>query len=101
MGDTLKRVFRILGIAMAITTIFLFAFMYVNAAFDIVKNATVLNVLAYIKEYACLATVGVVVLSFAFDKGLITFIIFAVVIAIIVIFGFFPSVADKIIYVIR
>lgn len=97
MGDTLKKFFSILGGLMAFLTIVAFAFILINAQFNLVHNEVVLQVLAYVQTYALIATVGITALEFASDKGIAVFVVTALLIAVVVIFTFLPGTKDVII----
>lgn len=97
MGSTLKKFFSILGGLMAFLTILALAVIFINAQFSFIHNETVLQVLAYVQTYALLATVGITALEFASDKGIVVFVVTALLVALVVIFSFLPNVRDVII----
>lgn len=97
MGIQLKKMFSILGGVMAFITIVALALLYINAQFTFINNVNVIKVLSYIKEYALIATVGIVALEFAANKGLIVFVVTVVLVAIVVIFSFLPGVQETLI----
>ena len=97
MGATLKKFFSILGGIMAFLTIVALAVIFINAQFNFIHNEIVLQVLAYIQTYALIATVGITALEFASDKGIVVFVVTALLIALVVIFSFLPNVKEVII----
>ena len=97
MGSTLKKFFSILGGLMAFLTILALAVIFINAQFNFIHNETVLQVLAYVQTYALLATVGITALEFASDKGIVVFVVTALLVALVVIFSFLPNVKEVII----
>jgi len=97
MGSTLKKFFSILGGIMAFLTIIALAIIFINAQWTFIHNEVVLQVLAYVKTYALIATVGITALEFSADKGIVVFVVTALLVALVVIFSFLPNVKDVII----
>ncbi len=92
-----KQILDVLGCIAAFITILTYVILCINAI-CISKNVTfipadsfVMNVLKVIQVYAPLVVVGIVGLEFIANKNLLFRIIFYILIALVVIFMFFPS----------
>ena len=81
---------------MAFLVILLLAFSFINAAFGITDNPTVLKIIAFTQTYAVIGVVAIVGLEFVIDKGLILTIIYLSLVAVVVIFSFLPDVQAQI-----
>ena len=91
LGRGLTKFFDIIGEILAVLTITLIAFLYINANFDFITDASLINLLTRIREYMILATIIVVGLEFSVKRNFLFFLIFAALSAVAVIFGFFPA----------
>lgn len=91
IGKKISKVLDILGEILAVLTIILIAFLYLNANFKFVEDASILNLLATIREYAILGTIIIVGLEFSVKRNILWFIIFCAIAAVAVIFSFFPE----------
>lgn len=76
----------------AFLTVFLIAFLFINDYAGFLAPSTTLNILKSIREIAIVAVVGLVGLEFAIKRGMVVFIIYAAVVAVAVVFMFFPNV---------
>lgn len=91
IGKKLSKVLDILGELLAVLTIMLIAFLYINAKFQFVKDISLLEMLTTIREYMILATIIVVGLEFSVKRNILWFIIFCALAAVAVVFSFFPE----------
>ncbi len=94
LGEKFEVVVDVITEIVAFFMVLLIAFMYLNYAIDlaIVDSVKALQVLETIKEFGTIIIVGLAGLQFALKRGLVVFIIYAAVIAFIVIMMFFPGV---------
>lgn len=87
-----KQIFDVIGCIAAVITILVYVVLCINATWTFIPESSfVMNVLKVIKTYAPLLVVGIVGLEFVANKHIVIRIIFYILIAIVVIFMFFPS----------
>lgn len=91
IGKPLTKVFDVLGEILAILTISLIVFLYLNANFKFVTDINTVNMLSTLREYMILGTIIIVGLEFSVKRSFIFFVIFAVIAAAAVVFSFFPE----------
>lgn len=91
VGRNLTKFFDIIGELLAVLTIMLIVFLYLNANFNFIGEASTVDILTKIREYMILGTIIIVGLEFSVKKSFIWFVIFMVLAAISVIFSFFPE----------
>jgi len=91
MGKSLTKFLDLLGEILAVLTIVLIAFLYINANFKFLTDTSILELLTTIREYAILGTVIIVGLEFSVKRSFMFFIVFAAIAAVAVVFSFFPS----------
>lgn len=101
LGHGVKRVLDIITSLLAFLTVLLFAFLYANAVFGFGIAEETISMLYLIREYMVLATIILVGLEFAVTKGFIFFIVYCAIAALVVIFSFFPAVADQLVSLVR
>jgi len=95
----MKKVYNVLGQLFGFLTILLFAFLFANTVFNFGIDNTIIGYLEMIKTYAVFVVCGLAGLEFVAGKKLIAFIYF-IILALVVIFSFFPDVRDQIINVV-
>ena len=83
--------FDFLGEILAVLTIMLIAFLFINANFGLIGSADTVSVLTAIRDYAILGTLIIVGLEFSVKRSFAWFVIFLVLAAIAVLFTFFPQ----------
>lgn len=98
----LEKMIDVLGEILAFLTIGLYAFMIVQYTFGFLDGVMVGDVLLaglleYIKYWATLLVLAMKGFEFAVKRGFIVFIIYAALVAISVIFMFFPGVWTSIV----
>lgn len=86
-----EKVFDILGEILAVLTIALYVALIINANWSFIPAGRVLDVLQIIKDYAALVVVLIVGLEAMIKRSFVFKFIFVVMIAVIVIFLFFPG----------
>ena len=87
----LEPFFDVLAEIMAVLLVVVFAVSVADATFHFITNATVLQVLAGIRTYGALALVAVVGMEAMCKRNFVFRIIFYALVAIVVIFMFFPN----------
>ena len=87
----LEKPLDFLGELLAVLTILLVAFLFINGTFSIITDAEVINTLYTIREYAILGTIVVVCMEAAVKRNLIIFAVLAVVCVVAILFSFFPG----------
>lgn len=92
VSKTFEIVVDKLGEFIAFFTVALIAFLYINDFFKLIPNADIVNILKTIREFAILAVVALAGLEFVITKGFLLFLIYAGLVAVAVIFMFFPGV---------
>lgn len=93
----MKRFWDVIGEILAVVYVVVFAFLIINANFTLVDNADVLTVLNSIREWGALAIVAVVGFEAIARRNFIFKLIFIILIALIVIFLFFPGTYENLI----
>lgn len=87
----LEKIFDILGEIMAVLTVVLYAVLIINANWSFIPEGVFLNVLLIMKNYAALAVVLIVGLEAVVKRNFIIKLLFILLVAVIVIFQFFPG----------
>lgn len=91
MFKKMSKFWDVIGEILAVLLVIVFAFMIINANFNWVTDETVLKVFNIIRNYGSLLLVGVVGLEAISKRNVVFQIIFVALMAIIVIFLFFPG----------
>ena len=91
LGKKLEKVFDFLGEILAVLTIILVAFLYINGTFKFITDQNLITLLYTIREYAILGTIIVVGIEFAVKRSFMFFVLFCVVATVAVLFSFFPD----------
>ncbi len=91
MFKGLEKLWDILGEILAVVLVVTYAVLIVNANFQFINNQTVLMVLDILRTYGSLDLVGIVGLEAISKRSLLFQIIFIGLMAIVVIFLFFPD----------
>ena len=90
-NEGLEKILDTLGEILAFITVALYAVLIVNATWTFIPQGTFLNILLVAKNYAALAVVAVVGLEAIVKRGFILKLIFIILLAIVIIFQFFPG----------
>ena len=90
-NEGLEKILDTLGEILAFLTVALYAVLIVNATWTFIPQGTFLNILLVAKNYAALAVVAVVGLEAIVKRGFILKLIFIILLAIVIIFQFFPG----------
>ena len=91
MKRILEKIFDILGEICAVLTVVLYAVLIINANWTFIPEGLFFDILLVIKNYAALAVVLIVSFEAMVKRGFIFKIIFLVLLAVIVLFQFFPG----------
>lgn len=89
-NSSLEKVLDILGEVLAVATIALYAILIINANWAFIP-VNILDVLLIIKNYAALVVVLIVSFEAMIKRGFILKVAFLVLLAIIILFQFFPG----------
>jgi len=92
----MKKFWNVLGQIFGFLTIALYAFLYTNSQFNFGLPQMVLDIMGQVKEYAALAVAAIVGMEFVSGKKLLVFI-YLLILAIVVIFMFFPTLVPDIV----
>lgn len=90
-NEKLEKALDILGEVLAFLTVVLYAVLIVNSTWTFIPQGTLFNVLNIARTYASLALMIVVGLECVVKRGFIVKLVFLVLVAIIIIFQFFPG----------
>ena len=100
MFKGLEKVFDIIGEILAVVLVVVFALLILDANFNFLPDA-VLNVFTVIKEYGALVLIGVVGCEAMSKRNFIFQLIFLALMALIVIFLFFPGTYENLIHIVK
>lgn len=90
-NEKLEKILDTLGEILAFITVALYAVLIVNATWTFIPQGTFFDILLIAKNYASLAVVVVVGLEAVVKRGFILKLIFIILLAIVIIFQFFPG----------
>lgn len=96
-----EKIWDILGEILAIILVIVYALLIINASFSFIPEGTFLNILEIIRTYGSLLLVGVVGMEAMSKRNFIFRIIFLLLIAVIVVFLFFPDTYGNFINIIK
>ena len=90
--DVRRQIFDVVGCIAAVVTVLTYLALCINATWTFIPEGSfVMNVLMVIKTWAPLVVVGLVGIEYVADKNIVWRILFYVMIALVVIFMFFPN----------
>jgi hypothetical protein len=92
----MKKFWNVLGQIFGFLTIALFAFLYTDSQFNFGLPVMVMDIMVQVKEYAALGVAAIVGMEFVSGKKLFVFI-YLLILAIVVIFMFFPTLVPDIV----
>jgi len=87
----MKKFWDILGEILAVVLVFAYALWILNGNFHFIKDVTALKVIDILRNYGSLALIAIVGLEAISKRNIIFKIIFLALMALIVIFMFFPG----------
>jgi len=91
MFKKMEKVWDILGEILAILLVLVYAVLILNATFEFIPAGTFLNILKIVSTYGSLLLVVVVGLEAMSKRNIVFLIIFLALVALIVVFMFFPD----------
>ena len=91
----MKKLANVLGQLFGFLTICLYAFLFLDAVVEFGLDQGIMGILQTIKTYAIFVVCGLAGLELVAGKKLLAFVYF-LILAFVVIFSFFPDVADQI-----
>lgn len=97
----LSNVADVVGEVLAFLAILTLAFICVNGVFEFVTDPKILNILNICKTYSGLALIIVTGYEATIKRGWLIRIIFFILVAIVIIFQFFPDAWNAIVGVIK
>ena len=100
MFKGLEKVFDIIGEILAVVMVVVFALLIINANFNFLP-AAVLNVFEIIRTYGSLVLIAVVGLEAMAKRNFVFQLIFIALLALIVIFMFFPGTYENLIGLVK
>ena len=86
-----EKLFDILGEILAVVLVLVYAVLIIDSNFDFIPDGAFMNILQILRTYGSLALVGIVGLEAMSKRNLLFQIIFLALIALIVVFLFFPG----------
>ncbi len=96
-----EKVFDIMGEILAVLLVVVYALLIIDANFPFLGNGTFLNILKIIQQYGALLLVAIVGLEAMSKRNIVFVIIFCVLLALIVIFMFFPDTYNNMINLVK
>ncbi len=99
-NEKLEKVLDVLGEILAFLTIALYAVLIVNGTWEFIPQGNIYNILLIAKNYAALAVVIVVGLEAVIKRSFIIKLLFIILVAVVIIFQFFPGTWDSIVQMI-
>ncbi len=92
-----EKLFDVLGEILAVVLVITYAVLIIDANFDFIPDGLFMNILQILRTYGSLALVGIVGLEAMSKRSFILQIVFLAMIALIVIFMFFPGTYENLI----
>lgn len=86
-----KNFWDLLGEVLAVALIVVYAVLILNANLNFIPEGTILGILELIRTYGSLVLIAVVGFEALADRNIVIKIIFILLIALIVVFMFFPG----------
>ncbi len=97
MSKNLEKMWDLLGEILALALLIVYAVLILDANFHFLPGGTIMEVLQILRTYGSLALVGVVGLEAITKRGFIVKLAFLLMIALVVVFMFFPETYDNLI----
>lgn len=97
-----KQIFDVIGCLAAIVTVLTYLVLCINATWSFIPDGSfIMNVLMAIKTWAPLVVVAIVGIEYVADKNIVFRILLYIMIALIVIFMFFPNTWSQVVGIIK
>ena len=101
MFKKLEKVWDILGEILAVLLVVVYAVLILNATFHFIPAGGFLNVLEILRTYGSILLVGVVGLEAMSKRNIVFVIVFLALVALIVVFMFFPGTYENLISIVK
>ena len=101
MFKSFEKVWDILGEILAVLLVIVYALLIINANFSFIPEGTIMNILEIARTYGSLLLVAIVGLEAMSKRNIIFQIIFIALLALIVVFIFFPGTYENLIGIIK
>lgn len=95
-GDTLSKILSIINKILAFAVLLAYALFAINMNWPFITNDTLISVIKGVMYYGPLAICGMVMIEFAIKRNIIIQLVVYAIIAIAIIFQFFPETLDAI-----
>ena len=96
-----EKFFDIIGEILAVVLVLVYVVLILNANFSFIPEGVFLNILEILRTYGSLILVGVVGLEAMSKRNLVFQIIFIALLALIVVFLFFPGTYENLINLVK
>ena len=96
-----EKFFDIIGEILAVVLVLVYVVLILNANFSFIPEGVFLNILEILRTYGSLILVGVVGLEAMSKRNLVFQIIFIALLALIVVFMFFPGTYENLINLVK
>ena len=96
-----EKFFDIIGEILAVVLVLVYVVLILNANFSFIPEGVFLNILEILRTYGSLILVGVVGLEAMCKRNLVFQIIFIALLALIVVFLFFPGTYENLINLVK
>lgn len=97
-----KQIFDVIGCLAAIVTVLTYLVLCINATWSFIPEGSfIMNVLMAIRTWAPLVVVAIVGIEYVADKNIVFRILLYIMIALIVIFMFFPNTWSQVVGIIK
>ncbi len=101
MFKGMSKVWDIIGEILAVVLVLVYAVLIINANFSFIPEGTIMNILEILRTYGSLLLVAVVGLEAISKRNVIFQIIFVLLLALIVVFMFFPGTYENLIGIVK
>ncbi len=101
MFKKMEKVWDIIGEILAVVMVLVYALLIINANFSFIPEGTFMNILEILRTYGSLLLVAVVGLEAISKRNIVFQIIFLALLALIVVFMFFPGTYENLIGIIK
>lgn len=101
MFKKMEKVWDIIGEILAVVMVLVYALLIINANFSFIPDGTFMNILEILRTYGSLLLVAVVGLEAISKRNIVFQIIFLALLALIVVFMFFPGTYENLIGIIK
>ena len=101
MFKKMEKVWDSIGEILAVVMVLVYALLIINANFSFIPEGTFMNILEILRTYGSLLLVAVVGLEAISKRNIVFQIIFLALLALIVVFMFFPGTYENLIGIIK